>query len=32
LEVRYAVGLRDMDETENDVKIRTLLLLAGYRF
>jgi hypothetical protein len=32
LQIRQAIGLRNLDETENDIKIRGLQLLVGYRF
>jgi hypothetical protein len=32
LEMRHAIGLRNLDQTENDIKIRGLQLLVGYRF
>jgi Outer membrane protein beta-barrel domain len=31
-EARYALGLRNLDETENDIKIRGVQILVGYRF
>jgi hypothetical protein len=32
LEARYVLGLRNLDETENVIKMRGLQLLVGYRF
>jgi hypothetical protein len=32
LELRYALGLRNLDETENEIRIRGFQLLLGYRF
>jgi hypothetical protein len=32
MELRYSIGLRNLDETENDIKIRSLQLLLGYQF
>ena len=32
LELRHAIGLRNVDETENEIKVRSLQLLVGYQF
>lgn len=32
LELRHAIGLRNLDETENEIKVRSLQLLVGYQF
>jgi hypothetical protein len=31
-DLRHAIGLRNLDETENDIKVRGLQFLIGYRF
>jgi len=32
LELRHAIGLRNVDETENEIKVRSLQVLVGYQF